>query len=191
MPTLRARAGILTFVAAFAATGSAYAAQPAPKIITKTAHNACERRAAKAHRHPRCSHTTLASRPLPDPYADYHAPTGPLLSPDTATAQAATVATLDGDASPTVASVTLTTGAQEQAAAAASGHPVPVLTHKPSAGYTAYLATQVYVVVLDGQFTEGNAQLLNGMAAPTGHALRVIVDARGGQLIGNMLLPGA
>jgi hypothetical protein len=190
VPRLLPRSGILTLAAMIAAAGTAYAAPPTPRVVTKAAHNACERRAAKAHDRHRCPHTTpTESSPPPDPYADYHAPTGPLLSPDAATARADTVAALDGDASPTVASVTLTTVAQEQAAAAASGYPVPDLTHKPSAGYNAYLATQVYVVVLDGQFTMSNAQLTPGLPAPSGNVLRVIVDARGGQVAGSTLLP--
>jgi hypothetical protein len=155
----------------------------AAKTTTKAQHTACERRAARTHRRPHCPHTTIKPATAPkiqNPYANYHAPTGPLLTADAATAIAVAGAKTDGEAAPAVISVALATIGQEQVGAPAAAIP-------PSPGYTAYLADQIYVVIMRGHFTLNNAQLANGATAPTGTLLQIDVEAHTGQIISTRL----
>lgn len=158
----------------------------AATTTTKAQHAACERRAARAHRRPHCPHTTIkpaAAPKIQNPSANYHAPTGPLLTADAAMAIAVAAAKTDGEAAPAVTSVALATIGQEEVGAPAAAIPA-------SPGYTAYLADQIYVVIMRGHFTLNNAQLPNGAAAPTGTVLQVDVEAHTGQIISTRLTNG-
>lgn len=167
------------------------AAPKAPRATTKAAHAACKRRAARAHRHVHCPPVTLkpAVRPSPpQPYASYHVPLGPLLTVEQATARAVAVANSDNEPAPTVDSVRLTTVGQEDAALAAAGGPQLAEGIPATPGFTAYLNSPEYVVVMDGHFTLNNAQGTNGMPLPKGTVLQVILDAHTGQPTSTRLL---
>jgi hypothetical protein len=172
------------------ATAIAPPAARAAKTTTKAQHDACERRAAHAHRRPHCAHTTTRPANAPtvqaNPFADYHTPSGALITPEAAIAAAVAFAKLDGESAPTVASVKLTTRSQEIGAGARQ----PTFAGAGGPGYAAYLADQIYVVVLRGEFSANNAQLANGAVAPTGTVLQVAVEAHSGQITSSTLTRG-
>src|ERR1700691_77863 len=130
--------------------------------------------------------TQLPPTSAPDPYAEYKAPTGAILSSERVKALALQEAQRDGDATPT--SITAAMGPMLSALEVMSPRSAP--TTPPSAMATGERATMegdVYVIELIGSFTLANAHVGPDEPAPQGTVLRLIVNARTDALEGRSL----
>jgi hypothetical protein len=130
--------------------------------------------------------TALPPTSAPDPYADYKAPTGSILSSEAVKTLALQQAQRDGDANPTTITTAmgpLLSALEVMSPNSAPKTPLSAMT----SGERATMEGDVYVIELDGSFTLADARVPPGEAAPQGTVLRLIVNARTGVLEGRSL----
>jgi hypothetical protein len=121
-----------------------------------------------------------------DPYANYTAPTGPLLTMAELKALALAEAQRDGEPAPTgltVGSGTLFAAMDVMTPNSAPQTPLAAM----SSGDRAALEAPVYVIEMHGEFTLASAHQRHGEGPPQGTVLRLLVDAHTGMLEGRFV----